>query len=244
MISSDKLIILDITKDDVMSSIDKAKGMSFSNNLRNRNPTLQFDCKIRGYLGEIGLTKWLQSYNIKCWSNGQLVGDMYSADIDLNIRGIQKDYKSEIKTSAKPDRWYAEANTDKVLIRNCIEQGDIKIFARNNDYHIDLDRDIYIQIYFGVKRQEHDSVINALYEKHPDFLRYNNEDIYQLFHFIDYMENTYFVGWMDRESIIKKLDATPVNERTWQFEGSYKTFWKCNIKDAYYPITLINYIKA
>lgn len=243
IISPDKIVILNISIGDVFVAIDKAKQMTFIDNLRNRAPTVQFDCKVRGYLGEIGIMKWLNSFNIRCWS-GSANLDVFSSDVDLNIRGMQKDYIAEIKTSAKPDNWTTIGiSTDKVLLQSCLEKGDIKIYARQADYRTDLNRDLYVQVYYGIKTKAHDAVINGLYLSNPSFLSYSANDLFGLFHMEEYLENIYFVGWIDKNSIIQRLDSLDPNDRMYSTGGN-KMFWCCGLKDAYPPSYLINYLRS
>lgn len=248
MITLDKVIIMDISKDDILNAVERARQLSFQDNLRNRKPTVQFDCKVRGFLGEIGITKWLNSFGVKCWpeeKDGISAMDIYRSDIDLNIRGMQKDYLSEIKTSAKPDSWTTvDISTDKVFISKCIINGDIKIIAHKNaDYHTDIDRDIYIQVYFGVKTAEHDNMLNERYSENRDFLLMNNNDICHFLGLYDYIENIYFVGWKDKKSIIEELDNMKPYERSYDI-GAMRSFWKCSLKTARPPISLINYLRT
>ena len=49
------IIKLNISKDDVVAVIIKAKEQDFIENLRERHVKIQFDSKVRGYIGEISL---------------------------------------------------------------------------------------------------------------------------------------------------------------------------------------------
>ena len=50
-----EIIKLNLTKNDVIAAITKAKEQIFIDNLRDRHVNVQFDSKLRGYIGEIAL---------------------------------------------------------------------------------------------------------------------------------------------------------------------------------------------
>lgn len=46
-----------LTKEEIITAIAKAKEQNFIDNLRDRHINVQFDSKLRGYIGEIALKK-------------------------------------------------------------------------------------------------------------------------------------------------------------------------------------------
>ena len=48
-----EIVKLNLTKDDVIAAIAKSKEHNFIDNLRDRHINVQFDSKLRGYIGEI-----------------------------------------------------------------------------------------------------------------------------------------------------------------------------------------------
>lgn len=243
MITASDIIILDISKQDILNSIEKALKENFIDNLRDRAEITSFDSKVRGNIGEIGIKKWLKSNNINS-SSPELDSNKnkYHSNIDLLIRGIVRDYNAEIKTSLKPDNWH-EDNIKEVLLRDCINKGDIKIFKTKTLN--DIDRDIYIQVYFGFKRKEHDEELKKKHEKNPQVLIEGSiSDIYNYFEYYKYIENTFFVAWIDKQTLIKKLEQLPESERFYQMEEKDRGFWKCEIRNSLPPQKLIAFLKA
>ena len=55
------IIKLQVSKEDVLEAIQKAKWHSFIDNLRDRHINIQFDSKLRGYIGEIALKNWFSN---------------------------------------------------------------------------------------------------------------------------------------------------------------------------------------
>jgi len=53
-----EILNINLTKEDVIQAITKAKEEIFIDNLRDRHINVQFDSKLRGYIGEIALKKW------------------------------------------------------------------------------------------------------------------------------------------------------------------------------------------
>jgi len=237
------IVILDISKTEIITAIQKALSVNFINNLRDRDPSVAFDSKVRGYIGETALIKWLNSNGVVSKSVSKTDAS-YLADIDLNIRGMKKDYLTEIKTSAKPEAWRDNVmGTNDVLLSNCIKSGDIKVFTKSGNANVDIDRDIYIQIYFGIKTAEHDNEIVTMYKANKDVLFSDYETIYRLFNFAQYIENIYFVGWIDKNSILNNLSKLPVDKQTYLL-GKYRKAYYCNLNKSYIPSALIDYLKS
>ena len=94
----DEIINIGITVDEVKEAIIKAQQNDFIDNLRNRHPNVSFDSKLRGYIGEIGLSKWFASNNI-ILGDRNVQPDDFGLDIDFEYKGLSM----ELKTSLIPD---------------------------------------------------------------------------------------------------------------------------------------------
>jgi hypothetical protein len=58
-----------------------------------------------------------------------------------------------------------------------------------------------------------------------------------------YLDNIFLVGWIDKSTLIQNLGTLPVPDSTWQFSGSGRKFWKCNIaRQAHKPLDLASYL--
>ena len=235
MIKANDIVKLNITKEDIFKAIEKAQNVDFINNLRKRDCRLSFDCKVRGYIGEIGIQKWLYSNDIASFSKEEK--KPYQVDIDMRIHSSKQDYEAEIKTSAIPDNWIDE----KALFKNCIEKGDIKILANPEaDFHSDINRDIFIQVYFGFARKKHDDFIMTVKATEENIRNSNKEELYNLFRFKDYIDNTFFVAWNHKKAIISNLESLNPTQR--QFCFGKRAYWTCNIRNAFQPQSLIDFI--
>ena len=107
----------------------------FIDNLRMRNTFVQFDSKVRGYLGEITVKKLLQDSDIEIANCDEYV-DGSNEDIDIKLRTSNADdLIVEIKTSLIPDKWKT--------IQNTIKYADIKIIKREDEFY-DIKAEIYI----------------------------------------------------------------------------------------------------
>ena len=74
---------LKIAKDDIIDAFAKAKEQTFIDNLRDRHVNVQFDSKLRGYIGEIALKKWFLENNIKINTTNYFEEDI-GIDISLD----------------------------------------------------------------------------------------------------------------------------------------------------------------
>lgn len=61
MVTVHDFINIKLSKEEVLSCMQKAREQSFLNNLRYRHPNVQFDCKVRGYVGELSLKNGLKA---------------------------------------------------------------------------------------------------------------------------------------------------------------------------------------
>ena len=238
MIDITDVILLDITKQDILDSIEKAhKSKNFIDNLRDREGIIKFDCKVRGYVGEIGIKKLLKKYKI-AYADGD-VPTTFTSDVDLKIDGVVKTYTAEIKTSLVPASWSHRGT--EVFISKCISNGDIKIFRTyDTQQPCDLNRDIYIQIYFREVKDEREAFLTQLIAQHPDILdsdNYNDEKIYELFNYHSLIENTFFVAWIDKTRLVEQLNKMPEKDRTWTTDK--RVFWHCRVLTSQPPSKMI-----
>ena len=60
-----EIIKLNLSKKDVINALAKAKEQDFIDNLREGHVYIQFDSKLRGYVGEIALKKWFLENGIE-----------------------------------------------------------------------------------------------------------------------------------------------------------------------------------
>jgi hypothetical protein len=248
MIAINDAVKLDITIDDIKLAIRKSLGQDFHrrDNLRQRNSNIQFDCLLRGYVGETGITKWFKSYGITFASANCMADDQGNIDIDLLYRyGINKEKSIEIKTSLVPDYCARNIHGIRERIATCIRNFDIKLIRRNNESIKKLQSDIHVQIYYGDLRGAKDEFLTGL-----AFPIINNisdkiiDEIYDLFMAKTYLTRTYLVGWIDKITLIEQINNKSEDQKIWKAPGLSRDFWTCKIQnEAKAPIELIEYIK-
>lgn len=258
MISPKDFIKLHITKSEIINII---KGI-FSNqihkrdNLRTRSSNVQFDCILRGYIGELALKKWFKDNGIDFLDSNLIDDKEGNMDIDLLFKGKSKDYKIEVKTSLIPD--YIEAtlkNSNEYInrITSAIEKCDIKLIKRGDCNINELKGDIHLQIYFADYRKKKDIYLSNnfivdmgdkkfnIIDDSVDFLA---EKIYDAIFAKSYIDRTYFVAWIDKDTLVNQINNKNPSSQTWSFKGSSRVFWRCNIKkEAKKPIDLITFLK-
>lgn len=227
MVTTQDFINLKLTKDEVLSCLKKAKENTFLDNLRYRHPNVQFDCKVRGYVGELAIKKWFESNSIEIEATDYLA-DGDSIDIDFKVKGLNL----EIKTSLIPD-------VDGTL-ENVLAKRDIKLICRNGQTIEQLRGDIHVQIYYQQKTKMKDSWLK---QQVVDIKHDSLETLYKSFRADAYLNTTFIVAWIDKETLVSRINAMPVNQRQWSFKGSSRYFWRCNLKSAKKPIELISLLK-
>lgn len=259
MISFEDIIALEITKDEIKNIIKKIFSIEFQkrDNLRKRHPNIQFDCILRGYIGELALRKWFNKNGVYFSKTNFIRDDRDgSIDIDLLYKGKTRNYTIEIKTSLIPDFIGKNINKDSIENRltKVIEYCDIKLIKRGADNIQSLKGDIHLQIYFADYRKKKDCFLSSnnisfrlnneqfsIIDESIDFL---SEKIFEVIKATSYIKRTFFVAWIDKETLIDQIKKKPLNERDWYFQGSNRIFWRCNIKnDAKKPIDIIKYLK-
>ena len=216
MVTTQDFINLKLTKDEVLSCLKKAKENTFLDNLRYRHPNVQFDCKVRGYVGELAIKKWFESNSIEIEATDYLA-DGDSIDIDFKVKGLNL----EIKTSLIPD-------VDGTL-ENVLAKRDIKLICRNGQTIEQLRGDIHVQIYYQQKTKMKDSWLK---QQVVDIKHDSLETLYKSFRADAYLNTTFIVAWIDKETLVSRINAMPVNQRQWSFKGSSRYFWRCNLKSA------------
>lgn len=220
------IIRIDVTEEEIKNVFQRVidnRDISKLDNLRNRHKNIRFDCLLRGYIGECAMTKWLQSENITIEQTNFIPeGDHIDIDFSYKNRNI------ELKTSLIPD-------TDKT-IDFVIQHRDIKLIKRGKSTIEELPGDIHLQIYYSQKRKAKDDWLCL------QKINLESEDIdylYDAFLARAYKNTTYFVGWIDKPSVIAHIQSLPEEDRFWSFKNSRRFFWNYKIRDARKPSELI-----
>lgn len=228
MVSIRDVVNIKLTKEEILSCIAKTQQHTFLNNLRERHPNIQFDCKLRGYVGELALKKWFSENDIEIEATDYLE-DGENIDIDFVITG----QNIELKTSLIPD---VDGN-----IENVIANRDIKIIRRGSDSIEDLKGDVHMQVYYQQRRKAKD---NWLTEQKVDLNSRDLDYLYRAFRADAYLNTTYFVAWIDKPTLIEQIKKLPYNKRCWTFPGSLREFWVCPLKYSKTPNELVNYLDS
>lgn len=228
MLTINDVITINLSKDEILSCINKTKQHSFVDNLRYRHANVQFDCKLRGYIGEYAIEKWFIENGIDLETTNY-IEDGGNIDIDFLIKGKN----IELKTSLIPD---ADANLATVISRR-----DIKLIKRGSDNIEQLRGDIHMQIYYSQKTKSRD---NWLKDQEIDLDDNNFENLYEAFNADIYLDSTNFVAWIDKPTLITTINALPQNQRYWSFPGSQRFFWNCKLHLSKKPADLISYING
>lgn len=227
MVRLSDFINLPLTRNEVGNALIKAVNTEFVgiDNLRNRARMVTLDCKVRGYIGEIALRKWFETYNVT-FERADFYDDDSNMDIDLLYIG-QRPYNFEVKTSLVPDSYQN--------LTGVIQRADIKIIKRTNEIET-VSGDVHIQIYFDFLRKLRDNELKSLPQNMTDL-----RQIYTSMKLDDYIGNTYFVAWIDKPSLIQFINSQ--TRKTWTFPYAKRDFWRCPIGYiAKKPVDIIPYI--
>ncbi len=230
MITFEDAIKLELSEDEIKNIIQfviEKNEISKLDNLRFRHKNVQFDCLLRGYIGEYCILKWLKSHDIEVEKTNYLENED-QIDIDFLYKGLN----IELKTSLIPD-------TDKTL-QNTINKRDIKLIKRGNSTIEALKGDLHLQIFYKQKRKAKDGWLES---QQIDLNNHELDYLYQMFCARAYLNTTYLVAWIDKSTLIKKINAMPENLKYWSFLKSKRHFWNCKIKDSRKPQELISYLK-
>lgn len=219
----EEILKINLTMNNGIAAIAKAKEQNFIDNLRDRHVNVQFDSKLRGYIGEIALKKWFLDNGIEIVTTNYFDED-YGMDIDF----AYKDLDLELKTSLIPD-------ADKTL-RNVFNKRDIKIIRRTRKIE-DLKSDIHIQIYYDQLTTKKDQ---WLQEQNIDVGSNDLEYLYDAFLAKAYITKTYLFGWIDKNTLIQKMKSLKGYEKSWRH--ARRRFWVCKLKECHSPISLIKYL--
>lgn len=217
------ILQLPVSKDDVIQAIAKAREQNFFDNLRDRHINIQFDSKLRGYVGEIALKKWFLDNGIKIETTNYF-DEEYNMDIDFEY----KDLELELKTSLIPDK-------DKTLL-HVFNIEDLKINRRTRKIE-DLKGDVHIQIYYDQLTKKKDEWLS---EQEIDLDSDDNEFLYDKFLAKEYINKTYLVAWIDKVTLTERMSKLKGYEKSWRFEK--RRFWVCKIKECKAPAKLISYL--
>ncbi|HAI77316.1 MAG TPA: hypothetical protein DCM08_13855 [Microscillaceae bacterium] len=226
MIGLKNIIRLPVSDEAIRLALTRALQHQFRDNLRNRPPAVQLDCKIRGYLGEIVLKEWFSQFGIS-FSQSNYIEDDADIDIDLRLETPRKAYNFEIKTSLIPDGFKT--------LRNSLQQCDIKLIRRTEQF-TDLRGDIHIQLFYRFLRQKRDNWLAAQQVDWSD-----PEAVYNGLQLSLYQDHTFLVGWIDKPTLEQYLAALPADQRVWSFAQAQKTFWKCNLQTVAHPPEYLRY---
>ena len=229
-ITKHDIIAIPLQKQEILRAIEIAKNQTFLNNLRERHSNVSFDSKLRGYVGEIALLRWLKSHDIVVTPTNYVTNES-GMDIDFIYKLKNKNLEIELKTSLIPD-------VDKTL-EKALQKRDIKIIRRNNESLENLKSDVHIQLYYNQLRSAKD---NWLITKNIDLNSNDLEYLYETLGARRYLTDTYLCAWIDKPTLISLLNNKPNNNKTWRYE--MREFWNCNINyDAKKPLDLITYLQ-
>ncbi|MGB1120965.1 MAG: hypothetical protein ACPG3Z_03145 [Saprospiraceae bacterium] len=221
------IIKLSITEATILNATEKARQqIIFHDNLRKREPIIQLDSKIRGYIGEVGLKGWFASHDIH-FAKANTMKTAENMDIDLVYETKNQTLHLEVKTSLVADK---DRNWDDIL-RN----RDIKLIRRKNQKIEELTGDLHLQIYFYGHRKKRDNFLKSLNLN----LNIPINELYKKMQLQHYLNNTYFIGWIDKPTLIQQINHK--SRKTWAF--AKREFWLCNLgKDAKKPIDILEYL--
>ncbi len=218
-----EILKLNLSKEDILLAIAKSKMQDFHDNLRKREKIIQFDSKLRGYIGEIALKKWFSNNGIEVEATNYF-DEESGMDIDFEYKGLQM----ELKTSLIPD-------SDSTM-KNVIKNRDIKIIRRTRKIE-DLRGDIHIQIFYDQLTNKKDEWLT---EQKIEIDSKDLEYIYDNFLGKSYINKTYLVAWIDKPTLSKQMSDLKGYEKSWRFDK--RRFWVCKLTNCFPPNELINYL--
>jgi len=224
MVTINDIVQIELSKNEVLSCLGKTRQNRFIDNLRYRPRSVQFDCKLRGYVGEVAIKNWFEQHGIIVDATDYLE-DGDSIDIDFLVKGKN----IELKTSLIPDY---DGN-----LTNVIANRDIKLIRRGAVSIEQLQGDVHLQIYYTPKRLERD---NWLKSRRFD-LSGTDEELYHAFQANNY-QTAFFVAWMDKPALIQKINSLPTDKRTWGY--ALRDFWNCKLYQSKKPLELIDYLNS
>ncbi len=230
MVTIQDAICIRLSETEIKSVMQKARdqfAIAKRDNLRKRHLNIQFDCILRGYIGEYAIARWLDENDIFI-SSQNYRNDGDNIDIDFLFKGKN----IELKTSLKPD-------TDKT-IETVISNRDIKLIKRKPIIE-ELNGDIHLQIIFNQCRNAKDE---WLQNQQVEIENASMDLLYNALAAWRYKSDIYFVGWINKETLVKKINSLPLEKRTWSFKNSLRDFWNCKISESNKPIDLPYFLKS
>lgn len=230
LITKEDIICIPLTDDEIKTVMEKARKQLFIStvdNLRTRNANIQYDCIMRGYIGEYAITKWLAQHGIN-FDKTNYLNEEENIDIDF----LYKEKNIELKTSLIPDV--------DVTIEKSISCRDIKLIKREENIE-NLRGDIHLQIFFDQRRKAKDEWLAS---KIIDIEHVEINELFDRLLARAYRNKTYFVGWIDKSTFVSKITSLPEAERTWTFKNAKRHFWNCKIAECNKPVSLPAYLKT
>ena len=209
-----------------MEKARKQLSVSTRDNLRTRHANIQYDCIMRGYIGEYAITKWLEQQGIT-FDETNYFNEGDNIDIDFLYKGKN----IELKTSLIPDI--------DVTIEKSIACRDIKLIKREESIE-KLRGDIHLQIFFDQRRNAKDEWLAS---RIIDIEQVEIDELFDRLLAKAYRNKTYFVGWIDKPTLVSKIMLMPEEESTWTFKNAKRHFWNCKITECNKPADLPAYLK-
>ncbi len=217
-----------LTKEEILSALEKALSQNFIDNLRNRHPNVALDSKLRGYVGELAFKKWANTHQIQ-FKNSNIKDYSSGMDIDFVFEKGSEKLDIELKTSLIPD---VDQDLQEMMTRR-----DIKLIRIREKSIRELDGDIHAQIVFKQLRLRKD---DWLKKQSIDF-KQSLETIYTQLAAYRYENDTHFLGWIDKNTLIDQINQKPQHLQKWKY--GMREFWTCNLKtEAKKPELLIEFL--
>ena len=230
LITKEDIVCIPLTDDEIKLVMEKARKQLFISkldNLRTRHANIQYDCILRGYIGEYAITKWLGKHDIVFDETNYL-----NEDENIDIDFLYKQKNIELKTSLIPDV--------DITIEKSIACRDIKLIKREDNVE-NLRGDIHLQIFFDQKRKAKDE---WLANQDIEIEKVEIDELFDKLLAKAYRNKTYFVGWIDKPTLVSKINALPENKRTWTFKNAKRHFYNCKIAESNKPANLPAYLKS
>ncbi len=224
-------IHLPIDQQEILEAIQIARASDYIDNLRKRHPLVAFDSRLRGLIGERCFEKWLNLHSIEATAKNQM-DEGTGMDIDFSFQFGERSIHLELKTSLLPD-------VDQT-IENVIRNRDIKLIRRGTQEVNQLSGDVHCQIIYQQLRLRKD---DWLKKQKTGILKASKEEIYEALACRRYLQDCYFVGWIDKATLIEQIKNKNAYLQIWKY--GFREFWTCNLmREANPPIELTDYLKS
>lgn len=230
MITINDSICIPITETEIKLVMEKARNQLFiskRDNLRDRHENIQYDNILRGYIGEYAITKWINQQAI-FFDQSNYRADGETIDVDFLYKGKN----IELKTSLIPDA--------DLTLENAIAKRDIKLIKRESRIE-QLRGDIHLQIFFDQRRLAKDEWLAS---RLIDIEEAAIDELYDRMLARCYKNTVYFVGWIDKLTLIENINKLSVADQTWSFKNSQRNFWNCRVAHSNKPTDLPNFLKS